>query len=113
MLCLWCRPAATALIGPLAWELTYAVGVALEKTKRQKKKKEKKGLIDANCCFWNGLAMRSCCVALGTMSPVHSEIRTENESEHLPYYFFFVFLPFLGPLPQHMEVPRLGVQSEL
>ena len=25
-------------------------------------------LIDANYCFWNGLAMRSCCVALGTMS---------------------------------------------
>ena len=35
------------------------------------------------------------------------------------YYFFFiiiiifVFLPFLGPLPRHMEVPRLGVESEL
>ena len=26
------------------------------------------GLTDANYCFWNGLAMRSCCVALGTMS---------------------------------------------
>ena len=26
------------------------------------------GLIDANCCLWNGLAMISCCVALGTMS---------------------------------------------
>ena len=26
------------------------------------------GLIDPNCSFWNGLAMRSCCVALGTMS---------------------------------------------
>ena len=26
------------------------------------------GLIDANYCFWNGLAMRSCCVALRTMS---------------------------------------------
>ena len=26
------------------------------------------GLIDANYCFWNGLAMRSCCVALGNMS---------------------------------------------
>ena len=26
------------------------------------------GLIDANYCFWNGLAMRFCCVALGTMS---------------------------------------------
>ena len=27
--------------------------------------------------------------------------------------FFFVFLPFPGPLLQHMEVPRLGVESEL
>ena len=26
------------------------------------------GLRDANYCLWNGLAMRSCCVALGTMS---------------------------------------------
>ena len=26
------------------------------------------GLIDANYCLWNGLAMRYCCVALGTMS---------------------------------------------
>ena len=29
------------------------------------------------------------------------------------YLFIFVFLPFLGPLSQHMEVPRLGVESEL
>jgi len=28
----------------------------------------------------------------------------------LPFSFsFFVFLPFLGPLPRHMEGPRLGV----
>ena len=26
------------------------------------------GLTDANYCFWNGLAVRSCCVALRTMS---------------------------------------------
>ena len=26
------------------------------------------GLIDVGYCLWNGLAMRSCCVALGTMS---------------------------------------------
>ena len=26
---------------------------------------------------------------------------------------FFCLLPFLGLLPQHMEVPRLGVKSEL
>ena len=33
----------------------------------------------------------------------------------LPFFFFFLFdfLPFLGPLPQHMEVPRLGVELEL
>ena len=40
LLWLWRRPAATAPIRPLAWELPYAVGVALEKTKRQKKKKD-------------------------------------------------------------------------
>ena len=28
------------------------------------------------------------------------------------FFFFFVFF-FLGPLPRHMEVPRLGVESEL
>ena len=30
------------------------------------------------------------------------------------FYFlsFFVFLPFLGPRPLHMEIPRLGVESE-
>ena len=26
------------------------------------------GLIDANYCLWNGLALRPCCVTLGTMS---------------------------------------------
>ena len=29
------------------------------------------------------------------------------------YIFFFVFLLFLGPLPWHMGVPRLGVKLEL
>ena len=37
----------------------------------------------------------------------------ELSSEVFHIFFFFVFLPFLGPLPRHMEVPRLGVQSEL
>ena len=36
LLWLWCRPAALAPIGPLAWEPPYAVGLVL---KRQKKKK--------------------------------------------------------------------------
>ena len=29
------------------------------------------------------------------------------------FFSFFVFLPFLGPLLRHMEVLRLGVESEL
>ena len=37
LLWLWCRPAATAPIRPLAWEPPYATGTALEKAKRRKK----------------------------------------------------------------------------
>ena len=29
------------------------------------------------------------------------------------FFFFLVFLAFLGPLPRHMDIPRLGVESEL
>ena len=29
------------------------------------------------------------------------------------FFFFFVFLPFLGLFPRHLQVPRLGVESEL
>ena len=42
---------------------------------------------------------------------------TQTSEKHLIYfkitclfiYLFIVFLPFLGPLPRHMEVPKLGV----
>ena len=36
---LWCRPAATALIRPLAWDTPYAVGAALKDKKEKKEKK--------------------------------------------------------------------------
>ena len=36
---LWHRPVAVDPIRPLAWEPPYAMGAALEKAKRQKKKK--------------------------------------------------------------------------
>ena len=68
LLWLWCRLAAPAPIQPLALELPYAVGMALKKRKKEKKKCHK----------------------------LSSAI----------IYLFFVFL---GPYPQHMEVPRLGV----
>ena len=44
LLWLWCRPAATALIGPLAWEPPHAAGAAQEMAERPKKKKKKNRL---------------------------------------------------------------------
>ena len=35
LLWLWCRPAATALIRPLAWETPYAKGAALKRQTKQ------------------------------------------------------------------------------
>ena len=40
LLWLGCRPGATAPIRPLAWESSYAVGVALEKNKKPKKRRK-------------------------------------------------------------------------
>ena len=42
LLWLWRRPAVTALIQPLAWEPPYAMGLALEKAKRQTKQNKTK-----------------------------------------------------------------------
>ena len=56
LLCLWHRPAATALIRPLAWELPCAAGAAGEMAKRQKKKKKKKKIL--NLCFRNSLEIQ-------------------------------------------------------
>ena len=38
LLWLWRRPSVTALIRPLEWEPLYALGAALEKEKKKKKK---------------------------------------------------------------------------
>ena len=38
---LWCRLAAVALIGPLAWEPLYATGAALRRRKKERKKESK------------------------------------------------------------------------
>ena len=32
---------------------------------------------------------------------------------YFSFYYYYYFLLFLGPLPRHMEVPRLVVESEL
>ena len=45
LLWLWCRPATRAPIRTLAWEIPYAMGMALKRKKKKKEKKEggKKG----------------------------------------------------------------------
>ena len=40
MLWLWCRPAAVALTGPLAWEPPYAVSAALKSKKKKEEEEE-------------------------------------------------------------------------
>ena len=45
LLWLGCRPAATTLIQPLAWEPPYAAGVALKRQKEKRKRKGRKGAI--------------------------------------------------------------------
>ena len=61
LLWLWHGPAATALIGPLAWKPPYALGVALEKTKKKKKKSHFKEFTNVfvpvfllEFCAWRG-----------------------------------------------------------
>ena len=49
LLWLWCRPAAAAPIGLLAWELPYAVGATL-KNKKNKKIKGQKRRIERTAC---------------------------------------------------------------
>ena len=41
LLWLWCRPAAVAPIGLLAWDPPYATGVALKSKNKQTKNKSK------------------------------------------------------------------------
>jgi len=57
-------------------------------------------------------------------NPAHHSPDGWPWSSSIPFFFFFCLLSFvfllllllllfLGPLPRHMEVPRLGVESEL
>ena len=95
LLCLWLWPASRVLIWPLAWEPPCAAGVALKSKK--KKEKRKKGrmfsgkLIKFKSSAWllKLLIITSVC-----------------------FCFVFVFF-LLGLHMRHMEVPRLGVRSDL
>ena len=57
----WCRPAAEALIRPLARELPYTVGVALKKTKDKTKTKTAK-----NDFLWQHMRNKYALYMIGT-----------------------------------------------
>ena len=48
LLWLWRRPAARALIRPLAWEPPYAMGAALKRQKKKKKVELKREIQNPN-----------------------------------------------------------------
>ena len=66
LLWLWCRPAATAPIRPVAWEVPYAMGAAQEMAKKDKK-------ILTYCNVYLKFAER-----LDFSCSLHTEIQTRN-----------------------------------
>ena len=63
--------------------------------------------------FVNGSNDSTFLLVLGELSGLMYG-KLENSVRHtVNFFFFFIFLPFLGPHVRHMEVPRLGVESEL
>ena len=60
---------------------------------------------------WEGDSTCQRIVGPGSVKTLLEELQTD--SFFLSFFFFLVFLPFLGLFPWHMEVPRLGVESEL
>ena len=104
VLWLWCMLAAAALIRPLAWQLPYAIDTDL-------KKKKKNPLLpisvvlnlsdDTLLLFILFIYLFVCFFLLYSM----------GTKLHLHVYILFIC--FLGPHPQHMEVPRLVVESEM
>ena len=50
---------------------------------------------------------------LGEPAPFSFPLCSIRVGVDVVFVFCFVFLPFLRPLPRHMEVPRLGVYLEL
>ena len=66
-------------------------------------------MVEKNCSE----AARNSGEMLGSRKGRYSARKSNKRNKLLPHLFFFfvsfVFLPFIGPLLRHIEVPRLGV----
>ena len=58
LLWLWCRLAAAAPIRPLAWELPYAVGVALKRKNKNKNNKWRRSQLGQSTCMGGELRLQ-------------------------------------------------------
>ena len=82
LLWLWCRPAAVALIGSLAWEPPQAAGAALNRQKDKKKKKKKKGSFIAKKSYRE--VTRTNREAAVVLTYIHSQThKTRSVTHHL------------------------------
>ena len=138
LLWLWYRRAAAAPTGPLGWELPCALQRRREEGRergREGKRREREGgrqalrqvgqrrtgaedrgrPADSKCkglWGWEGGApgSKGSRVAGGGLG---KSCHTPCSAMTSPTRVYFCFVLFSGPHPRHMEVPRLGVQSEL
>ena len=136
LLWLWPRPVATAPIRPLAWEPPYAVGAAQRNSKKKTKKKKKKVNEFQSLWDYSGVSLlalpssRSPSVGIVLKFQPQSSLSSTSRAPLMTltilwsvfqesfllfftFFFFWSFCYFFGPLLRHMEVPRLGVVSEL
>ena len=73
-------------------------------------------VVEAGSCssgFTPGLGTSTCQGCGPKKTKKKKERKKKNFYLFIYLFIFCLFLPFLEPLPWHMEVPRLGVKSEL
>ena len=100
LLWLWCWLATTALIRSLAWEPPYAVGVALEKDKKTKKKNEL-DVFGVCVCVYVWVCVQPClksiwkveCFGYGSITgiSIHTTNLEEDNSNFLNDFYFFYY----------------------
>ena len=117
LLCLWCRPAATALIHPLAWEPPYAEGAALKRQKGKNKQTNKQ--TNKSCKLFINLSCHFCIFSQSIYH--HQTYYVFHVSTFLSIYIYFVipiypptiYLPSLFVLQLDCALGKQGFGSPL
>ena len=67
----------------------------------------------ASFVFWKFKYSQNKCICVRKEWRIYLKCTVTKVSPTYYNYYYFLFFGFLGPHPQHMEVPRLGVKPEL